>query len=285
MEFKAKEIAEILNGTVEGNPEARISAFARIENGKPGTICFFANPKYEHYVYECKADIIIVNNSFEPQKPVRATMVRVENAYAAIAQLLDYVTAKKRSYRRHRGFRSKSYFSTRFGKKVYLGDFSHVGRRTVIGDYTKIWRECVKNCRIVGHIAARHNLQFTYHNHHQEFVLVDGIVAQDRIYASTDPEEVKFELDVYWIKKRGADPVEYIRRFTGRLPQIHLKDMAADDGSFTELGCGVIDLPGCIAAAREGDCRWLIYEQDACRRDPLESAAISINCLKTLVGR
>ena len=139
MEFKAKEIAEILNGTVEGNPEARISAFARIENGKPGTICFFANPKYEHYVYECKADIIIVNNSFEPQKPVRATMVRVENAYAAIAQLLDYVTAKKRSYRRHRGFRSKSYFSTRFGKKVYLGDFSHVGRRTVIGDYTKIY--------------------------------------------------------------------------------------------------------------------------------------------------
>ena len=139
MEFKAKEIAEIINGTVEGNPEARISAFARIENGKPGTICFFANPKYEHYVYECKADIIIVNNSFEPQKPVQATMVRVENAYAAIAQLLDYVTAKKRSYRRHRGFRSKSYFSTRFGKKVYLGDFSHVGRRTVIGDYTKIY--------------------------------------------------------------------------------------------------------------------------------------------------
>lgn len=139
MEFKAKEIAEIINGTVEGNPEARISAFARIENGKPGTICFFANPKYEHYVYECKADIIIVNNSFEPQKPVQATMVRVENAYAAIAQLLDYVTAKKRSYRRHRGFRSKSYFSTRFGKKVYLGDFSYVGRRTVIGDYTKIY--------------------------------------------------------------------------------------------------------------------------------------------------
>ena len=98
MEFKAKEIAEILNGTVEGNPEVKISSFARIENGRPGSICFFANPKYEHYVYECKADIIIVNKSFEPQKPVPATMVRVENAYAAIAQLLDYVTAKKRSY-------------------------------------------------------------------------------------------------------------------------------------------------------------------------------------------
>ena len=184
----------------------------------------------------------------------------------------------------HAGFKDFSDPSTN------LFDYAHAVGTPYIsssccGDYTKIWRECVKNCRIVGHIAARHNLQFTYHNHHQEFVLVDGIVAQDRIYASTDPEEVKFELDVYWIKKRGADPVEYIRRFTGRLPQIHLKDMAADDGSFTELGCGVIDLPGCIAAAREGDCRWLIYEQDACRRDPLESAAISINCLKTLVGR
>lgn len=138
MEFKAKEIAEILNGTVDGNPDAKISAFARIENGKPGTICFFANPKYEHYVYECNADIIIVNSSFVPQKPVKATMIRVENAYASIAQLLEYVTARKRSYRRYRGLRSKRFLSTRLGKKVYLGNFSYVGRRTVVGDYTRI---------------------------------------------------------------------------------------------------------------------------------------------------
>ena len=139
MEFKAKEIAEILNGTVEGNPEARVSAFARIENGKPGAICFFANPKYEHYVYECKADIIIVNNSFEPQKPVPATMIRVEDAYAAIARLLEYVTAKRRSYKRYRGLMSKRFLSTRLGRKVYLGNFCHVGRRTVVGDYTRIY--------------------------------------------------------------------------------------------------------------------------------------------------
>lgn len=139
MEFRAKEIAEILNGTVEGNPEAAVTGFARIENGKPGTICFFANPKYEHYVYECKADIIIVNNTFEPQKPVSATMIRVENAYSAIASLLDYVAAKKRSYRRYRGCRSKYFFSTKFGRKVYVGDFSYVGRHTMIGDYTKIY--------------------------------------------------------------------------------------------------------------------------------------------------
>ena len=92
MEFKAKEIAEILGGTVDGNPEVTVTGFARIESGKPGTICFFANPKYEHYVYECKADIIIVNNTFEPKEPVSATLLRVEDSYAAVAALLDYVT-------------------------------------------------------------------------------------------------------------------------------------------------------------------------------------------------
>ncbi len=139
MEFKAKEIAEILDGTVDGNPEVTVTSFARIESGKPGTICFFANPKYEHYVYECKADIIIVNKSFEPKEPVSATMVRVDDAYSAVAALLDYVTAKKRSYRRYRGCHSKVRWSSKIGKKVYIGDFAYVGRRSEIGDYTKIY--------------------------------------------------------------------------------------------------------------------------------------------------
>ena len=139
MEFKAKEIAEILGGKVDGNPDAVVTSFARIESGKPGTLCFFANPKYEHYVYECKADIIIVNNTFVPQKPVSATMIRVENAYASVAALLDYVTAKKRTYRRYRGCRSRVRLSSRIGKKVYIGDFAYVGRRARIGDYTRIY--------------------------------------------------------------------------------------------------------------------------------------------------
>ena len=141
MEFKAKEIAEILGGTVDGNPEATVTTFARIESGKPGAICFFANPKYEHYVYECKADIIIVNNSFEPKESVSATLVRVENAYSAVATLLDYVTAKKRSYRRYRGCRSKIRWSAKIGKKVYVGDFSYIGKNASVGDYTKIYEQ------------------------------------------------------------------------------------------------------------------------------------------------
>ena len=139
MEFKAKEIAEILGGTVDGNPDATVTTFARIESGKPGAICFYANPKYEHYVYECKADIIIVNKTFEPQKPVSATMVRVDDSYAAVAALLEYVTAKKRSYRRYRGLRSRVRWSSKIGKKVYIGDFAYIGKKAEIGDYTKIY--------------------------------------------------------------------------------------------------------------------------------------------------
>ena len=139
MEFKAKEIAEILGGTVDGNPDATVTTFARIESGKPGAICFFANPKYEQYVYTCKADIIIVNNTFEPKEPVSATMVRVEDSYAAIAALLDYVTAKKRSYRRYRGRRSRVRWSAKLGKKVYVGDFAYIGKKAVVGDFTKIY--------------------------------------------------------------------------------------------------------------------------------------------------
>ena len=139
MEFKAKEIAEILGGTVDGNPEAIVTSFARIESGKPGTICFFANPKYEQYVYTSKSDIIIVNKSFEPKETVAATMIRVDDAYSAVAALLDYVTAKKRSYRRYRGCRSRVRWSSRIGKKVYVGDFAYVGKRAQIGDFTKIY--------------------------------------------------------------------------------------------------------------------------------------------------
>jgi UDP-3-O-[3-hydroxymyristoyl] glucosamine N-acyltransferase len=139
MEFKAKEIAEILGGTVEGNPEVTVTNFARIESGKPGTICFLANPKYEQYIYSSKADIVIVNKTFEPKEPVSATMIRVDDAYASVAALLDYVTAKKRSYKRYRGCHSKVRWSSKIGKKVYVGDFAYVGRNAVIGDYSKIY--------------------------------------------------------------------------------------------------------------------------------------------------
>ena len=138
MEFKIKEIAEILGGTVEGNQDAVITTFARIETGKPGAISFYANPKYEEYVYTSKSTALIVSKDFAPKEAVEPTMIRVEDPYVAIAALLDYVTAKKRSYKRFRSLRARWFCSTKFGKKVYVGDFAYVGRRSVIGDYTKI---------------------------------------------------------------------------------------------------------------------------------------------------
>ena len=139
MEFTAKQLAKVLRGTVDGDPEAKVTSFAKIEHGKPGQLCCFANPKYEHYVYECKATILLVNKTFEPKGNVSCTMIRVEDAYTAVAELLKYVSAQKRTDRRHRGFRSSWFLTTKFGKKVYLGSHSYVGHHAVVGDYTKIY--------------------------------------------------------------------------------------------------------------------------------------------------
>ena len=118
MEFTARQLAHILRGTVEGDEQIKVTDFAKIEHGKPGKLCFFANPKYERYVYTCKASILLVNNDFKPTGPVTPTMIRVENAYSALADLLKYVAAQRRTDKRHRGFRSSWFFTTKFGKKV-----------------------------------------------------------------------------------------------------------------------------------------------------------------------
>ena len=138
MEFTAKFLAQLLKGTVEGDENAKATKFAKIEHGKPGTLSFFANPKYEEYVYSSQASILIVSKDFQPKQPVSPTMVRVENAYSAIADLLKYTADKKKKARRHRSLRARWFCSTKFGKKVYVGDFAYIGRNTVIGDNTII---------------------------------------------------------------------------------------------------------------------------------------------------
>ena len=139
MKFTAAELAKVLKGSVDGDPNATVTSFAKIESGKQGQLCFFANPKYEQYVYTTRASILLVNRDFEPKQAVAPTMVRVENAYAAIAQLLKYVSDLKKSYRWHRGLCSSIAWSAKLGKKVYVGDFTHIGRKCSIGDYTKIY--------------------------------------------------------------------------------------------------------------------------------------------------
>lgn len=141
MKATVKEIAEVLGGTVVGDENALIVNFARIEHGRPGAISFFANPKYEKYVYESKATAIIVNRSFVPSAEVAPAMIQVDDSYVAVAKLLDWATAQGKKYVRHRGLRSRIRCSARLGKKVYVGDFSYIGKKAKIGSYTKIYEQ------------------------------------------------------------------------------------------------------------------------------------------------
>jgi len=88
MEFSAQMIAGLIGGTIEGNPDAKVNNFAKIEEGKPGCISFLANDKYEHYIYETQSSVVLVNNNFEPKKEVSATLIRVPDAREAVAKLL-----------------------------------------------------------------------------------------------------------------------------------------------------------------------------------------------------
>ena len=138
MQLTAKQLAEILHGTVEGDPEAKVTSFAKIEHGKPGQLCFFANPKYEQYVYTSRASVLLVNRDFTPKAEVAPTLVRVENAYSALTELLDHVAAEKRKYRRRRSLRSRIACSARLGKRVSVGDFGPSGKDCRIGECTVI---------------------------------------------------------------------------------------------------------------------------------------------------
>ena len=138
MKLTAKEIAKALNGRVEGNPEETVSTFAKIEHGKPGALSFYANPKYEEYVYTSKSSVLLVNEDFQPKQPLTPTLVRVKDAYTGVAELLKYVSTRNRKYRRHRAFSTAwtcgISLKARLGRKVWVGDYVRIGARTRIGD-------------------------------------------------------------------------------------------------------------------------------------------------------
>ena len=153
METTAREIAQRLDGEVVGDPEVRITAPARIEFGKSGNICFFANPKYERYVYSSKASAILVNRDFTPAQPVSATLIKVDDAYQAVAELLAYFQSLKKTRRRagllHRIFgRHRIGRGTRIGKGTWLGDYVTIGSGCRIG----------RNCTIYPNVSIADNV-------------------------------------------------------------------------------------------------------------------------------
>ena len=142
MEFSAKQIAEYLGGTVEGNPEAKVSTFAKIEEGVPGAISFLANPHYAHYLYTTESSIVLVNKDFQLEQEVKATLVRVDNAYECIARLL---TLYQSTMQKRKGVHALAFVaeSAKLGEDVYVGPFAYVGDGVEIGRGTQIYPSAV----------------------------------------------------------------------------------------------------------------------------------------------
>lgn len=138
MEFTARQIAAVLDGTLDGNPDVAISRLSKIEEGVPGSITFLANPKYTPYIYTTNATIVVVNRDFQPEQEIRATLVRVNDAYTAFAKLLELYNQIKNE---KVGISSLAFVSpsATIGENVYIGELAYVGDNVTIGDSTKIF--------------------------------------------------------------------------------------------------------------------------------------------------
>lgn len=138
MEFTAKQIAEFLQGEVSGNENAAVNTFAKIEEGVPGALSFLSNPKYTQYIYTTESSVVLVNRNFVPEQPVRATMVRVDNAYESIAKLLALYDSLKPARTGISSLASISEKAT-VGKDCYIAPFVTVDDGAVIGDNVQIY--------------------------------------------------------------------------------------------------------------------------------------------------
>ena len=139
MQFTAAQISVLLNGRIEGNADAVVSSFGKIEEAKEGQLTFFANPKYEDYLYTTNASIAIINDGYELREAVRPTLIRVQDPYSAFAQLLgkyqEMVTQQLK------GIQQPCYIapSATVADDVYIGAFSYIGENVKIGAGTKVF--------------------------------------------------------------------------------------------------------------------------------------------------
>jgi len=138
MQFSAAQIALLINGKIEGDPNAAVGAFGKIEEAAPGQLAFLANPKYEEFLYTTGASVIIVNDALELKQPVAATLIRVSDAYSAFASLLTkYQEIESQQLT---GIQEPSYISksVKLGEKVFIGAFAYLGEQVVVGNNVKI---------------------------------------------------------------------------------------------------------------------------------------------------
>ena len=138
MEFTAKQIAELIEGRIEGDENAKVSSFAKIEEGREGAISFLSNPKYTHFLYDTKSSVVLINEDVVLEKPVAPTLIRVKNAYESVARLLQIYDSMKP---KKTGVDALAFVSpsATIGKDVYIGPFCYIGDGVVIGDGTRIF--------------------------------------------------------------------------------------------------------------------------------------------------
>ncbi|MBO5539300.1 MAG: UDP-3-O-(3-hydroxymyristoyl)glucosamine N-acyltransferase [Prevotella sp.] len=146
MEFKAIQIAQLIEGRIEGDENAVVNSFAKIEEGKPGAISFLSNPKYTHYIYDTESSVVLVDESVQLEKPVKATLIRVKNAYESVAKLLQIYASMlpKKTGIDPLAFVSPS---AKVGKNTWVGPFAYVGDNVFIGD----------NCQVNPHVTIYHD--------------------------------------------------------------------------------------------------------------------------------
>ncbi|MCE1198356.1 MAG: UDP-3-O-(3-hydroxymyristoyl)glucosamine N-acyltransferase [Marinilabiliales bacterium] len=138
MEFKIKDIANLLRGTVDGDGEVVVNNISKIDQGIPGTLTFLANPAYTKYIYTTAASAVLVSKDFQPDSELNCSLIRVDDPYASLAELLQLYQQMKPS---RKGIEQPSFVSptARIGEDVYLGAFAYVSDRAVIGRNVKIY--------------------------------------------------------------------------------------------------------------------------------------------------
>jgi UDP-3-O-[3-hydroxymyristoyl] glucosamine N-acyltransferase len=138
MKFTAKQIADILEGEVVGNPNAEVSKLSKIEEGTNGSLTFLSNPKYLNFIYSTQASVTIVNNSFVAENEITTTLIKVEDAYAAFTKILEFYNQVKHN---KTGIEQPSFLAEnlKYGEGLYLGSFSYISNNVVLGDNVKIY--------------------------------------------------------------------------------------------------------------------------------------------------
>ncbi|SMC69351.1 UDP-3-O-(3-hydroxymyristoyl)glucosamine N-acyltransferase [Pedobacter africanus] len=140
MQFTAKQISEFIDGTIEGDEDAKVSELSKIENGKTGSLCFLSNPKYENYLYQTNASVVIVKKDFVPSQKVSSTLIRVADPYSAFSVLLEKYNEAVNLGNAQVGIEQPCFIhpSAKIGKNVFIGAFSYVAENVVIGDNCKV---------------------------------------------------------------------------------------------------------------------------------------------------